>query len=73
MKWACMQGHKWNAGGDKPELCPECSYPENHVYPVVAFSRVKGDKFRPYSEQTQWGQMANEILSREAQDNFLSR
>ena len=77
-KWESDCGHEWSTvNGEKPHVCPECGASEYEakttIFPVPAMSRVKGSKFQPYPETSKWGQMANEILSREAQDNFLSR
>lgn len=65
--------HAWISDvDDVPDTCPVCGDESGMIRPVVDMRRVHEDRFTPYRESTSWGVIANQVLSRSAQGNFLA-
>lgn len=68
----CECSHKFIHRFSIPHACPKCKR-EGTARPNYAASRVKGSSYTPYTDGSDWAELANAAMKEHAQSNFINR
>jgi hypothetical protein len=75
--WECQYCDKVTIGpkdGSRPERCTCKGKEYGYDFDAVPnMRRVKGDRYKPYGDDTEWATSADQILMAEANINFRLR
>lgn len=64
--------HAWLGNAEVvPGVCPVCGDDAGEICTVYDMRRVRGGSIQPYTGKTAWDRMANQDLSRAAQEQVL--
>ena len=67
-KWWCSKCGKKFSAGENDRKCPKCG--DEYAMAVYASSRVRGDKYTPYPDNSLWARNANGQMADAARANF---